>query len=713
MGISVVELLFTAASAFADAKERAEFLDYACRDDPALRQRLDRLLEFELEADTLFEFQPEVQADGGTAEKRAEKEDIGARIGRYRLITRIGTGGCGVVYHAEQEEPVRRKVALKIVKLGMDTEAVIARFELERQALAQMNHPNIARVLDAGATSSGRPFFVMELVDGERITEFCAANRFNIRQRLELFVHVCRGIEHAHQKGLIHRDIKPSNVLVQWQDKMAVPKVIDFGVAKATASVAASGGGASTRDDHFIGTPSYMSPEQAQGGTDVDTRADIYSLGILLYELLSGRTPFDLERFTGQEIDEIRRVIRDEEPKPPSTALKMAKKSARIAASHGRLVSEVQGDLDWIVMKALEKDRSRRYQTVSGLANDVLRYLNDEVISARPPSRSYRIGKLIRRNKLVFAAASIAVFGLLGGFSVSTVMFFRERAARQEQARLRENAELRELIAHAAVKIRYGDPAGADELLARVPVERTPSSLESADAFGAVANWHVQAGRLKQAAHRFVSAVKAISSVDDSDLPSVSLSVMPAAALVAYAGELERYEDIRQLAVARFARTANPVVAEEILKACLVLPPDKETLQSLMPMRDLVQRAIESKQGLAGTDPRHRAWACFSLSLMYYRAGDLAEAAEWAERCLASTNQDEACLAGIQIIHAMIEHRAGQVTKAQAALAPAREAVQKYLPSIKEKKPPPQGFWYDWVIAAVLLAEAERSIGSD
>lgn len=718
----IEKLLFAAAAGLVDEKEHSAFLDHACKDDPSLRKRLDELLEVQAAADTFFEFQPEVESHVNAAEQ-AEEEGLGARIGSYRLIKRLGAGGCGVVYLAEQEQPVRRKVALKIIKLGMDTEAVIARFEIERQALAQMDHPNIARVLDAGATASGRPYFVMELVEGERITDFCDANCLDIRQRLELFVQVCRAIQHAHQKGVIHRDIKPSNVLVHWHENVPLPKVIDFGIAKAAAE-SVTVDVITTTFNQFIGTPAYMSPEQAQGSADVDTRSDIYSLGVLLYELLSSRPPFDFMRLKDYPIDEVRRIVQLEEPKPPSIVMTtLAPEECMTVAANrntdaARLASQLTDDLDWIVMKAMEKERQRRYDTANGLAMDVIRYLKDEPVSARPRSRVYLLGKLVRRNKLIFTAGSIAVFGLLAGFSISTWMFFRERTARQEQTRLREKAEFREHIAHAAVRIKYSDLAGADKLLAEVPIEQTPSSLEAAEAFGAVADWHVHTGRLKEAALRFTSMVKAISSVDDSDLPSVSFDLLPVAATVAYTEGADRYEEIRRMAIARFRTTSNPIVAEQTLKACILLPADKKTLQSLERLAGVVEHAIESRAGPIGTDPHNTAWACFAMSLWNYRISEFSKAASWAERCLDYPNKNEARTATFLIVRAMIEQQSGQSEKARASLAQARDTVhdafssKTWMTTTWPGRIGGQVFWFDWINASLLLNEAERLIGN-
>ncbi len=383
-------------------------------------------------------------------------------IGRYKLLEKIGEGGFGTVYVAEQREPVKRRVALKIIKLGMDTKQVIARFEAERQALALMDHPNIAKVLEAAATDTGRPYFVMELVRGIRITDYCDQNNLQARQRLNLFISVCQAIQHAHQKGIIHRDIKPSNILVTLHDGVPVPKVIDFGIAKATQGELTDKT-VYTQLQEFIGTPAYMSPEQAEmSGLDIDTRADIYSLGVLLYELLTGKTPFDAKELLASGIEAMRKTIREKEPVRPSTRLTQALVAAEVtrrtsgvpeesASSRRRLqelVQQLRGDLDWIAMKCLEKDRTRRYDTANGLASDVQRYLNTEPVTARPPSQLYRVQKMVRRNKLAFAAASAVAAALVIGLGLSSWLFVKERGTRQraetaerEQARQRLQAE--------------------------------------------------------------------------------------------------------------------------------------------------------------------------------------------------------------------------------------------------------------------------------
>ncbi|MBX9623740.1 MAG: serine/threonine protein kinase, partial [Gemmataceae bacterium] len=435
-----LDTILCEAVEIADAADRAAYLDRACGPDTALRVRAEALVAAHFRAASRFLERPPAAPDSTTPYAPVADDSpapaAGASIGPYKLRERIGEGGMGLVFVAEQEHPVRRKVALKVIKPGMDSRQVVARFEAERQALALMDHPNIARVFDAGTTPEGRPYFVMELVRGVPLTAYCDAHTLPVRDRLALFLQVCQAVQHAHQKGVIHRDLKPGNVLVAVHDVAPVAKVIDFGIAKAVGQ-SLTDKTVYTAVAQLVGTPLYMSPEQAGGsGLDVDTRTDVYALGVMLYELLTGTTPIDPAAARTAGYDELRRMIREDEPPRPSARLSTLAAAAgptvadRRGADPGRLARQVRGELDWVVMKCLEKDRNRRYDGAGALAADLQRYLADEPVQARPASTAYRARKFVRRNKGRVVAAGLVLLALVGGVVGTTLGLVEARRQR-------------------------------------------------------------------------------------------------------------------------------------------------------------------------------------------------------------------------------------------------------------------------------------------
>jgi serine/threonine protein kinase len=471
---SPAEAIFFAALEKRTAEERMTYLDAACGDDSNLRQRVERLLAAHpqvgnfLEPSTAAQIgaagdpgipprdnSPEWSSTSETMSHPGPGDGIGSVIaGKYKLLETLGQGGMGAVFMAQQTEPVKRLVALKLIKPGMDSRQILTRFAAERQALALMDHPNIAKVLDAGATDSGRPYFVMELVKGVPITRFCDERQLSPRERLELFIPVCHAIQHAHQKGVIHRDIKPTNVLVALYDDRPVPKVIDFGVAKAAGS-RLTDASLVTGFGAIVGTPEYMSPEQAQlNQLDIDTRSDVYALGVVLYELLTGTTPIDRKRLGQGALLELLRVIREEEPPRPSARLSSSETLASIAATRrtepATLTKLVRGELDWIVMKCLEKERSRRYETANALARDLERYLHDDVVEARPPSASYRLRKFVRKHRVAISTVSAFVGLSIAAAGISAVLAIKSRRAEMEATRNAHEASDNLKLANAA-----------------------------------------------------------------------------------------------------------------------------------------------------------------------------------------------------------------------------------------------------------------------
>jgi tetratricopeptide (TPR) repeat protein len=570
-------------------------------------------------------------------------------FGRYKLLQRLGEGGMGEVWLAEQTEPLHRQVALKVIKAGMDTAQVVARFEAERQALALMDHPVIATVFDGGTTPQGRPYFAMEYVKGEPMTAYCDRHRLSTRERLGLFTQVCEGVQHAHQKGIIHRDLKPSNVLVTIQDDRPVPKIIDFGVAKATAQHLTERS-LFTELGVLIGTPEYMSPEQAEmSGLDIDTRTDIYALGVLLYELLTGALPFDRKDLRQAGLAEIQRIIREKEPPRPSTRITQLGPASTEAAANRhteprRLVSELRGDLDWITMRALEKDRTRRYQTANALAADVRRHLNHEPVSAGPPSAAYRAGKFVRRHWAGTTAVALALTGLIAGGVVSTYGLVRakeaERAAHSEAAKAKAINEFLQSTFYSAHPSLGGgrQMTVVDALAAAVPKIDTafPDQPEIRAAVETtIGRTYLDLGLYAEAEPLLRRALTNRRQVLGPRHADVGESLYNLGALAFMKGDHDaaqaRYEEALSL-YRRLFGDDSMEVAETMNDLAIVLEEGKADYDGARP---LLERALAIRSAHLGERHRDVAQAINNLGMLHYRKGDLDEAERLFRKALA------------------------------------------------------------------------------
>jgi serine/threonine protein kinase len=727
------DLVYEAALKVEDAAGRKLFLEQACVGDPRLRETVEGMLADQAEADRFFaeggnalrvsveSFQNsngEAHLEGDSRIKLPEDEQIGSRIGRYKIMEKIGEGGCGRVYLAEQEDPVRRTVALKIIKLGMDTKSLVARFEAERQVLALMDHPNIARALDAGATDTGRPYFVMELARGEKITDYCDQRRLDIRRRLELFIQICHAIQHAHQKGIIHRDIKPSNILVTNCDGVPVPKVIDFGIAKAVTGGRLADNTVFTVCEQFLGTPAYMSPEQAQmGGMDVDTRSDIYSLGVLLYELLTGRTPFDGTKLLESSMEELQRTLREEEPLRPSVMLASLapEQRAAIAEARGiepyRLSAVVRDDLDWIAMKALEKDRARRYETAHEMALDIARYLEGEAVLASPPGRIYLLRKMIRRNKGTFAAVGAVTATLLLGFGTSSILYLQERAARQD-AEFEKNKEaflrVREDSVHRITEAAYDMDAGkfedAADSVRSIALDNVSPSKEAAQVYRGIGAWYATHEKWRDAEIFFGSLLQ-INHYRNYFASNAIWDVLEAGVSIAeISHDRGGYEKFRHTAIERSAHTADPLVAERLLRATLLLDASPETLQTLeMPARTVESSwpGVVTNASFTGDAP----WRPVALALMDFRSERDRSAVERCQSAISSSTNNPARTACAALVLALASQRLGNASPAFASAQAARRSIEaKFSKGLAEGNDQ-EGYWFDWAMAQILLRE--------
>jgi len=719
-----IKTIFGKALEIDSAASRAAYLEAACAGKVALRAEVESLLAALNEAGSYMEG----PAAARTIEMPAEPPGTtapGTVIGQYKLLQQIGAGGMGVVYMAEQAAPVRHKVALKIVKPGMDTREVIARFEAERQALALMDHPNIARVFDGGATETGRPYFVMELVRGIPITDYCDENNLPVHERLELFITVCHAVQHAHQKGIIHRDIKPSNVLVTLHDGRPVPKVIDFGVAKAIGQQLTDKT-LFTQFAQMVGTPLYMSPEQAElTGQDVDTRGDVYSLGVLLYELLTGTTPFERVRMKQAALDEIRRMIREEDPPSPSARLSTTAGETQTAVAAHRRVDPrglnrlMRGDLDWIVMKALEKDRTRRYETANAFAADIGRYLSDEPVEACPPSSAYRFRKFARRNRGVLGAAALVGTGLIAtliGLLISNGLI------REEQGRTREERT-------RAVQAQKTSEKRAEQLRQSVlDLQTTHRLMELGRILLAEERWDDAAAAFTRAtelipeyAGPWDARSELYTRVGLFDLAADDLNRayqlqqpeswrwMVLAILRLHVGDVAGCHDVSAHMRQQIRETGTPGFAKDAIRAAVLLPGVAADFREL----------VELAQSLVNVEPAN-AYLRYLLGLAYYRAEQFAQAAAELQEALTLWPAWNAKRIACPVL-AMAFHRLGREAEARSALAEAARAIDEWTEQSCRSNnggnwrvhqcvgtfPVP---WFDWVECRLYYREAKLLI---
>jgi serine/threonine protein kinase/tetratricopeptide (TPR) repeat protein len=609
-------------------EKRMAFLDAECGEDDALLAEVAELLDFHEEETTREELAA-----------ASLLEDLES-IANYRVLQKVGEGGMGEVFEAEQTGPVRRRVALKVIKWGMDTKEVLARFESERQALALMNHPNIARVFEAGTTNSGRPYFAMEYVKGVPITEYCDTHRLTTDERLDLFIQVCEGVQHAHQRGVIHRDMKPSNVLVTMRDDEAVPKIIDFGVAKAT-SQRLTERTVFTELGQWIGTPEYMSPEQAEmTGLDIDTRTDVYSLGVVLYELLVGAQPFDSTTLRTAGFDEMRRRIREDEPPRPSTRASSLGDNSEVAARRRRtdlpgLVKELKGDLDWIVMKAMEKDRTRRYSTPMELAEDVQRHLRNEPVEASPPSTVYRLGKFVRRNRVVVAAASLVIAALILGVvgtSIGLVRARREAETSRQVVRLMSG-----ILGGMDPGSAYGHAQSIDEVLdsgvARIDRELVGQPLVRAHLKSIVGRVYLGLGEFDRSGPLLAEALELRLGELEESRSDVAESLNALGVQRLNIGHFEESLHLLERSVAAYEAALGPDhVAYGMALSNLGFAQDRlgqydRALASLDRARAIAERAD-------GPDSLSAAGVMFYQAILYRDLGKVERSIELSRRCL-------------------------------------------------------------------------------
>jgi hypothetical protein len=682
------EEIFLSALEITNKDERLSFLYKQCFNNSKLKESVEELISDYERANNVFQ-ESSKKLKKLKREIKTDNLTISSMIGPYHIIGVLGEGGCGIVYKAERREPLKLKVALKVLKSGMDTQTIMSRFETEKQTLALMEHPNIAHVIDAGETENRRPFFVMELVQGEKITDYCKKNNLSINERLKLILSVCSAIQHAHNKGVIHRDIKPSNILITKLDGIAVPKVIDFGIAKATNLNAYQG---ETIQGQWIGTPGYMSPEQfADKNRDIDTRSDVYSLGMILYELITGYSPFDNNQLINEGFQKVKDRILNETPIAPDKICHNKKR-------------KIPSDLSLLILKAINKNRNQRYETINELATDITNFLEKKPVKAHPAKGCYILRKLIIRNKLASLTSFIALLVVFFGFSASTLLYIRAHNAEHKEYLLRQETEEREHITKAAIYIMQRKMVEADQEIRNIDGLPTQTSLEATNVFRALATWSAMNGDWKTSADRWLAMSK-VNHFDENDMSySVTEDLLPISPLLITIKDYERYHAFQNFVIQRLEKTTNPIAAEHVLKMCLITPTSKSILERLKPTLEVAKK-YTGKLEEPPIDTME-SWRCIAVALWYYRDKQPQTAINYCNKTLNIYHRDETQPAMAKLIRAMSYIRLGNRQKANKDLIEANTIIDEHFMKPLDERT--GGYWHDWLNVRIMQSEAEK-----
>jgi len=723
-GPDIEMAVFETARLIENPQERDAFLDWIFRDSPHDGADMRELLAAEGESRTWFQsarstrrrLAGEIMEIGRVELPQSTGEDIESIglprsiAGRFQIIRRLGGGSGGVVFLADQVEPIRRPVAIKVLRVGMDTPAFLAAFQRESQALALMNHPNIAGILDAGTTESGRSYFVMELVEGERITKFCDERRYTLHRRLGLFLQVCSAIQHAHQKGVIHGDIKPSNVLVSDGGGHDLPKVLDFGISLSITEISSG-----EADRLFAGTPAYMSPEQVgASNSDIDTRTDVFSLGVLLYELLAGDLPW-----SPGAMPHSRNTLMPSEQLTRVDSEKLATLANQRQSRPARLIASLRGDLDSIIRTATAEDRQQRYETVNSLIAEIQRHLSDLPVYAHPPGRLYFTQKFVARNRLIVLSGMTVFIILLLATGLAFQAFLSEREAlretklaRAKESELRRQVQAREIVGKAAILLSQNLILEADALLLDTPISSIKPSAEATSVLRFLGERNAILGRWKEASECFVGLMES-NQLEPPEKTAVGMDLLLAAPSLLEYGDETAYHRIRLDMLRRFASTQHPIAAEHMVKMCLLRPAPPAILRDLEPMALLLQKTLDHPNPEQGS---FSGWNAMALALYDYRRLDFKKALTQSEKCQSYPENRPSRVAGVKLVSAMAFHHLGQNEDAQRELASASRLIAEATPNEVVNHAvtynPGTETWYAWAVARILSREAIATLGS-